>query len=173
VVRVLRILRPLRFITHNPQMKMIVSALLDSGGAILNVAVVILVVWLMFAILAINLFAGKFFYCSINPYLHHSRLDCEHAGGVWSRFYTNFDDIIQAMKSLFILAEQESWTSIMYSAIDTTNPDQGPQFQNHMAYGYFFIVFIFVGSMFFMNFLIGILFLKYTQAQNAELKGMT
>ena len=44
-------------------MKMIVSALLDSGGSMVNVIIVIMVVWLMFAILAVNLFSGKLFFC--------------------------------------------------------------------------------------------------------------
>lgn len=63
IIRLLRILRPLRFISHNKAMKMIVSALLDSGGSMVNVIIVIMVVWLMFAILAVNLFSGKLFYC--------------------------------------------------------------------------------------------------------------
>ena len=63
IIRLLRILRPLRFISHNKAMKMIVSALLDSGGSMVNVIIVIMVVWLMFAILSVNLFSGKLFYC--------------------------------------------------------------------------------------------------------------
>lgn len=91
VIRILRILRPLRFISHNQSMKLIVSALLDSGGSMINVAIVIMIVWLMFAILAINLFAGKFFYCSEDMYLLHSKSDCINAGYEWRRFDTNFD----------------------------------------------------------------------------------
>ncbi len=80
VIRLLRILRPLRFISHNQGMKMIVAALLDSGGAMLNVLIVIMIVWLMFAILGIQLFMGKFFYCSGDSYLLHSKTDCINAG---------------------------------------------------------------------------------------------
>jgi hypothetical protein len=66
VLRLLRTLRPLRFISHNVNMKMVVVALLESVGSILNVMIVVMVVWLMFAILGVNLFSGKFFYCSID-----------------------------------------------------------------------------------------------------------
>jgi hypothetical protein len=66
ILRMLRILRPLRVISHNQSMKMIVSALFDSVGAIFNVVIVMVMVWLMFAILAINLLSGKSFYCSID-----------------------------------------------------------------------------------------------------------
>lgn len=68
ILRLLRTLRPLRFISHNSDMKLIVTALLESVGHIINVVVVVLMVWLMFAILAVNLFSGKLFYCSENTY---------------------------------------------------------------------------------------------------------
>mmetsp|Transcript_13085 Transcript_13085/g.17712 ORF Transcript_13085/g.17712 Transcript_13085/m.17712 type:complete len:124 (-) Transcript_13085:2504-2875(-) len=68
ILRMLRILRPLRVISHNMQLKMIVTALLDAGGSIFNVIIVVLLVWLMFAIFAVNQYKGHFFYCSIDKY---------------------------------------------------------------------------------------------------------
>jgi hypothetical protein len=59
ILRLLRILRPLRFISHNSSMKTVVVALLSSMGAIFNVGIVVICVFLMFAILGVNLFAGK------------------------------------------------------------------------------------------------------------------
>lgn len=111
-------------------MKLIVSALLDSGGSMLNVAIVIMIVWLMFAILAINLFSGKFFYCSEEMYLYHSKTDCLAAGHKWLRHYTNFDSAPEAMKSLFIIATFEGWPDIMHQAVDATGIDQGPEFEH-------------------------------------------
>ena len=68
ILRILRTLRPLRFISHNSGMKTIVEALLKSLGGIANVGIVILVIWLMFAILAVNLFSGTLHYCTVNTY---------------------------------------------------------------------------------------------------------
>ena len=73
ILRLLRTLRPLRVISHNVAMKMIVAALFESVGAILNVMVVVLCVWMMFAILAINLLSGKSFYCSLHMYRNHDK----------------------------------------------------------------------------------------------------
>lgn len=47
---------------------MVVVALLESVSHIFNVIIVIGVVFLIFAILGINFFGGKFFYCSIETY---------------------------------------------------------------------------------------------------------
>ena len=93
ILRLLRTLRPLRVISHNASMKMIVAALFESVGSIFNVMIVVMMVWLMFAILAINLLAGKSFYCSIDMYKNHRKSDCNDAGGSWNRFDSNFDDV--------------------------------------------------------------------------------
>ena len=72
ILRLLRILRPLRFISHNVNMKIIVNALIDSVSGIINVVIVILLVWVMFCILAINLLNGKLGYCDVeNIYLYN------------------------------------------------------------------------------------------------------
>ena len=55
ILRLMRTLRPLRFISHNVSMKLMVTALMESVTGIFNVVIVIFMVWLMFAILAINL----------------------------------------------------------------------------------------------------------------------
>ena len=93
ILRLLRTLRPLRVISHNVAMKLIVVSLFESVGAIINVLIVVLAVWLMFAIFAINIFAGKFFYCSIAPLTYHTKYECNVAGGSWLRAEQNFDDI--------------------------------------------------------------------------------
>ena len=66
VLRLLRMIRPLRVISHNAELKMIVAALFESVGSIINVSVVVLLIWLMFAIYGMNTFMGMFFYCSID-----------------------------------------------------------------------------------------------------------
>lgn len=56
IMRALRVLRPLRMIAHNPELKLIINALLDSMGSITNVLFVIGIVYLIFAIIGVNLF---------------------------------------------------------------------------------------------------------------------
>jgi len=51
----MRTLRPLRFVSHNVNMKIVVTALLSSTGALANVFIVLFLVYLMFAILAMSL----------------------------------------------------------------------------------------------------------------------
>lgn len=59
VLRLLRTLRPLRVISHNSDMKTVIVALIHSVAGIFYVAILLLMVWMMFAILAVNFFGGK------------------------------------------------------------------------------------------------------------------
>ena len=114
VLRMLRMIRPLRVISHNPQLKMIVAALFESVGSIVNVSFIVLIVWLMFAIYGMNTFMGLFFYCSEEPYRYNTQWLCQDNGGKWLKFDSNFDDIGQAMMTLFVIASLEGWPDIMY-----------------------------------------------------------
>ena len=67
-LRLIKILRPLRFISRNENLQLVVKALLSSAGAITNVAMVILVIYAMFAILGMSLLKGKLGYCDIDDY---------------------------------------------------------------------------------------------------------
>lgn len=60
-----------------------VATLLSSMGAIFNVGIVIVCVFLMFAILGVNLFAGKMFYCTVNPYQNPDPESCFKSRGEW------------------------------------------------------------------------------------------
>ena len=150
---------------------MIVAALFESFGSIVNVSFIVLIIWLMFAIYGMNTFMGMFFYCSEEPYRYNTKWVCQDNGGKWLKHDSNFDDIGQAMMTLFIIASLEGWPDIMYQAIDVTKRDNGPQYEASPAYSAFFIIFILIGSFFFLNFFTGVLMLKYEQAQKREEAG--
>jgi len=132
ILRLLRTLRPLRVISHNIEMKLIVASLFESIGAIFNVIVVVVSVWLMFAIFAVNIFAGKFFYCSIGIYTYHTKYECNVNGGSWVNSNWNFDDIFQGMLTLFGVASLEGWPDVMISSIDVVDVDKGPEVEAAM-----------------------------------------
>ena len=60
-MRTLRALRPLRAMAKMEGMKVVVNALVGALPDIFNVLVVCVIFWLIFAIIGINLFKGKFF----------------------------------------------------------------------------------------------------------------
>jgi len=122
ILRILRVLRPLRFISHNVAMKLIVTALLESVGHIINVLFVVGMIFLIFAIMGVSFFAGKFYYCNISRFDLHTRTSCEFAGGTWDKWDHNFDDVSEAMSSLFVVSSLEGWPNVMYQALDYMPP---------------------------------------------------
>jgi len=97
-------------------MKVVVIALLESVGAIFNVLIVVVLIWLMFAILGISLLGGRLGYCDVgtNDYYGISRSECEEMGKNWRIFDTNFDNIFKAMNTLYVISSLEGWPDIMF-----------------------------------------------------------
>ena len=97
VLRLIRTIRPLRVISHNHDLKIVVHALLHSLVAIMNVAIVVFFVWLMFAIFGVSVLGGKFQKCSELPYEYSTPEACIQAGHRWTKHSSNFDNVINAM----------------------------------------------------------------------------
>ncbi|CAD8085427.1 unnamed protein product [Paramecium sonneborni] len=169
ILRLLRTLRPLRFITHNRSMKILVSALLQSINGIFNVAIVVILVWMMFAILGINLQKNKMNYCDTGDdevHYDYGPEECKANGGVWENRKVNFDNILNGMLTLFILSTLEGWPDIMYWFIDAdeAGPIKGAQLQ----FSWYFIIFILIGSILLMNLFIGVILVNYHLAEEAS-----
>jgi len=64
ILKLFRTLRPLRIISRNPDMKIIISSLAESMLGILNVLIIIMCIFLMIGILGINLLGNKLNYCN-------------------------------------------------------------------------------------------------------------
>lgn len=70
ILKLFRALRPLRIISRNPDMKIIISALSQSMMGIFNVLIIIISIFMMFGILGMNLLQGKLNYCSPAQLVH-------------------------------------------------------------------------------------------------------
>lgn len=172
VLRMLRTLRPLRFISHNKSMKIVVNALLESITALFNVMIVIMMVWIMFAILAMSFMGGKLGYCKLaDPNLDYYGINqeqCSLNGGVWTNAYWNFDNILESFVTLFVLSSMEGWPTIMGSALDAGDPIDGPSYNSSMLNSLYFVAFIMVGSLFLMNLFVGVIFFNFAAEQEKE-----
>ena len=63
VFRLSRLMRPLRLISKNEGLKISIRALIVSIPAIVNLAVIVILFFLIFGIIGVNLLKGKFQYC--------------------------------------------------------------------------------------------------------------
>jgi len=144
-------------------MQVLMLTLTRSIKAIANVLLMLLVVWIMFAILGIQLFQGRFYYCSgtDDKYSYSTERECNVARGSWTTYYFNFDNFWASSSSLIAISSLNNWEDQMYAAIDSNGVNQGPRFYSTPVYSLYFIVFIAITAFFYLNFLVGVLFLYF------------
>ncbi|KAF4026418.1 hypothetical protein G4228_018481 [Cervus hanglu yarkandensis] len=132
-LRTLRALRPLRALSRFEGMRVVVNALIGAIPSIMNVLLVCLIFWLIFSIMGVNLFAGKFYECinttdgSRFPTSEvENRSACLALMNVsqnvrWKNLKVNFDNVGLGYLSLLQVATFKGWMDIMYAAVDSVN----------------------------------------------------
>ncbi|XP_078237435.1 voltage-dependent T-type calcium channel subunit alpha-1H isoform X3 [Pogona vitticeps] len=172
VLRLLRTLRPLRVISRAPGLKLVVETLISSLRPIGNIVLICCAFFIIFGILGVQLFKGKFYYCE-GPDIRNvsTKADCTNARYKWVRRKYNFDNLGQALMSLFVLSSKDGWVNIMYDGLDAVGIDQQPS-QNHNPWMLlYFISFLLIVSFFVLNMFVGVVvenFHKCRQHQEAE-----
>jgi hypothetical protein len=162
MVKVIRSLRPLRFVSKYRHMKIVVNSLARIVTPLLNVFIVIFIVWLIFGILGMNFMSDKMNYCDIPFYYDVSKDVCLANGYTWKRAYWNFDNIGESLVTLFVLSTLEGWPNVVISGIDSgDNPTSGPHFNNFTWLWTYYMAFIFISSFFLIDLMIGIIFFHY------------
>jgi len=63
------------------------------------------------------------------------------------------------------LSTTEGWVDVTLAAVDSTGIDMQPVANTNEAWAFFFIAFMLVGSFFFMNLFVGVLYERFVQAQ--------
>ena len=77
-----------------------------------------------------QLFKGIFYYCDgpgIEKLQIQNKDDClTHSGSghKWVNHKYNFDNLGQALMSLFVLSSKDGWVTIMYQGLDAVGIDQ-------------------------------------------------
>uniref|UniRef100_A0A8C7G402 Ion transport domain-containing protein n=1 Tax=Oncorhynchus kisutch TaxID=8019 RepID=A0A8C7G402_ONCKI len=96
VLRLLRTLRPLRVISRAPGLKLVVETLMSSLKPIGNIVVICCAFFIIFGILGVQLFKGKFFACQGEDVRNvTNKSDCMMANYKWVRQQYNFDNLAQ------------------------------------------------------------------------------
>ncbi|XP_038639464.1 voltage-dependent T-type calcium channel subunit alpha-1I isoform X2 [Scyliorhinus canicula] len=172
VLRLLRTLRPLRVISRAPGLKLVVETLISSLKPIGNIVLICCAFFIIFGILGVQLFKGKFYYCQGQDTRNvTNRSDCLLANYRWIHHKYNFDNLGQALMSLFVLASKDGWVNIMYHGLDAVSIDQQPIINHNPWMLLYFISFLLIVSFFVLNMFVGVVvenFHKCRQHQEAE-----
>ena len=74
-VKLLRVLRPLKLVNRVPALKAVFDCVVTSLKNVMNILIVYVLFLLIFAMVGVQLFNGKFFYCSDGS--KHNRVECQ------------------------------------------------------------------------------------------------
>uniref|UniRef100_A0A4W2IBJ2 Sodium channel protein n=1 Tax=Bos indicus x Bos taurus TaxID=30522 RepID=A0A4W2IBJ2_BOBOX len=181
-LRTLRALRPLRALSRFEGMRVVVNALIGAIPSIMNVLLVCLIFWLIFSIMGVNLFAGKFYECiNTTNGLRFPTSEVENRSAClalmnvsqnvrWKNLKVNFDNVGLGYLSLLQVATFKGWMDIMYAAVDSVNVDKQPIYEYSLYMYIYFVIFIIFGSFFTLNLFIGVIIDNFNQ-QKKKLGG--
>ncbi|XP_072364238.1 sodium channel protein type 1 subunit alpha-like isoform X2 [Scyliorhinus torazame] len=179
-LRTLRALRPLRALSRFEGMRVVVNALVGAIPSIMNVFFVCLIFWLIFSIMGVNLFSGKFYQCKnmtsgdrLPIDIVNNKSDCELLNNTdlrWHNEKVNFDNVGTGYLALLQVATFKGWMTIMYAAVDSRNIGEQPDYETNAYMYVYFVIFIIFGSFFTLNLFIGVIIDNFNQ-QKKKLGG--
>ncbi|XP_023310380.1 voltage-dependent T-type calcium channel subunit alpha-1H [Anoplophora glabripennis] len=171
VFRLLRSLRPLRVINRAPGLKLVVQTLLSSLRPIGNIVLICCTFFIIFGILGVQLFKGTFYYCTgENLTGIATKQDCLYRGYEWKNQKYNFDDLVQALMSLFVLSSRDGWVNIMYTGLDAVGVDKQPVVNYSEWRLLYFISFILLVGFFVLNMFVGVVVENFHRCREEQEK---
>ncbi|XP_032404158.1 sodium channel protein type 2 subunit alpha-like isoform X2 [Xiphophorus hellerii] len=160
-LRTLRALRTLRVPSRFKGTRAVLRVMAATAPSMCNSLLVVLFVWLIFSILGVNLFAGRFAYCSnhtdgiifeVNNKMQcYELIDSSPTEVYWKYTEFNFDHVGMGLLSLLIMATSADWKEIIYSAVDSTEVDIQPVHESRPVMYLYFVLFIIFGCFFSAN----------------------
>ncbi|RDD43883.1 Voltage-dependent L-type calcium channel subunit alpha-1C [Trichoplax sp. H2] len=164
-IRTLRVLRPLKAIRTAKKLLACFQCMVNSLKNVLNVCIVMLLFLFMFAVIGVQLFKGKFHYCTDQT--KHTKSQCRgnyyhytdgHVYNVevlerrWEQHPYNFDDLPRAMLTLFTMSTAE-----------------GPMRDYNLAVALYFCIYIVVFPFFFINIFVALIIVTFQEEGDKDI----
>ncbi|CAK6433454.1 unnamed protein product [Pipistrellus nathusii] len=172
-LRVLRVLRPLKTIKRLPKLKAVFDCVVNSLKNVLNILIVYMLFMFIFAVIAVQLFKGKFFYCTDESkelerdcrgqYLDYEREEVEAQPRQWKKYDFHYDNVLWALLTLFTVSTGEGWPMVLKHSVDATYEEQGPSPGYRMELSIFYVVYFVVFPFFFVNIFVALIIITFQE----------
>uniref|UniRef100_A0A8C2ZUW4 Voltage-dependent N-type calcium channel subunit alpha n=1 Tax=Cyclopterus lumpus TaxID=8103 RepID=A0A8C2ZUW4_CYCLU len=172
-LRVLRVLRPLKTIKRLPKLKAVFDCVVNSLKNVLNILIVYMLFMFIFAVIAVQLFKGKFFYCTDESkglekdcrgqFLDYDRDDVAAQPREWKKYEFHYDNVLWAFLTLFTVSTGEGWPLVLKHSVDATYEDQGPSPGYRMETSIFYVVYFVVFPFFFVNIFVALIIITFQE----------
>ncbi|XP_068234730.1 muscle calcium channel subunit alpha-1-like isoform X2 [Palaemon carinicauda] len=186
-LRAFRVLRPLRLVSGVPSLQVVLNSILKAMVPLLNIALLVMFVIIIYAIIGLELFSGALHFTCYNNETGNRMenphpCDNDSVGFLCSNLnhdgqyfvckdgwegpnfgITNFDNFGLAMLTVFQCITMEGWTDMMYYIADA----MGNSWQ-----WIFFVSMIILGAFFVMNLILGVLSGEFSkEREKAKARG--
>ncbi|XP_072245640.1 voltage-dependent R-type calcium channel subunit alpha-1E isoform X4 [Leuresthes tenuis] len=172
-LRVLRVLRPLKTIKRLPKLKAVFDCVVTSLKNVFNILIVYKLFMFIFAVIAVQLFKGKFFYCTDSSkdtqkdcqgyYIDYGKDKKEVKKRDWKRHEFHYDNVIWALLTLFTVSTGEGWPQVLQHSVDVTEEDRGPSHGNRMEMSLFYVIYFVVFPFFFVNIFVALIIITFQE----------
>jgi len=181
-LRVLRVLRPLKTINRVPKLKAVFDCVITSLSNVLTILIVYMLFQFIFAVMAVQLFKGKFYHCT-----DLSKLTPEECKGNffdygngknkpecrerrWDPYEFTYDSVPQAILTLFTVQTGEGWPTVLQHSIDATSVNRGPRPGHRLEVAVFYVVYFIVFPFFFVNIFVALIIITFQDQGQKELE---
>ena len=174
-LRVLRVLRPLKTIKRLPKLKAVFMCVVNAFKNVLSIVIVYNLFMLIFAVIAVELFNGKFFYCNddsifreedcVGSYTTRSEdgtEDEEHQRS-WEKHMLHYDNFFHAFLTLFVISTGEGWPTVLWNSVQATGYGTGPKYNYNIPVSVFYIIFFIVFPFFFINIFVALIIITFQE----------
>ncbi|KAK3929328.1 Voltage-dependent calcium channel type A subunit alpha-1 [Frankliniella fusca] len=181
-LRVLRVLRPLKTIKRVPKLKAVFDCVVNSLKNVINILIVYILFQFIFAVIAVQLFNGKFFYCNDESkftsaeckgyyFVYDSSDQLPRAEKrVWQKQSFHYDNVMAAMLTLFAVQTGEGWPQVLQNSMAATYENTGPIQNFRIEMSIFYIVYFIVFPFFFVNIFVALIIITFQEQGEAELQ---
>ncbi|KAK2510957.1 hypothetical protein Q9966_016777 [Columba livia] len=165
-LRVLRVLRPLKTIKRLPKLKAVFDCVVNSLKNVLNILIVYMLFMFIFAVVAVQLFKGKFFYCTDESkefekdcrgeYLVYEKdNEVKAQKREWKKYEFHYDNVLWALLTLS--------SRVLKHSVDATYENQGPSPGYRMEMSIFYVVYFVVFPFFFVNIFVALIIITFQE----------
>lgn len=192
VFRAGRVLRPLRILNHNQEMKAILTAVAQSVPQVGNVFALCMIVYIIFGVVGRSLFAGKFYSCNDSDVKTQAEcvgfflafpdgaLSLQEATArgvpsgailvprVWSNARFSFDHVGVGFLTLLEMTSLK-WIDKTFAAMDIAGQNEQPIQDNSPESALFFVLYVYVGSLFVIRLFVGVLVEQFQRNDGTQI----
>ncbi|PAA86585.1 hypothetical protein BOX15_Mlig012532g2 [Macrostomum lignano] len=180
-LRVLRVLRPLKTINRVPKLKAVFNCVVSSLKNVFNILIVYCLFQFIFAVIAVQLFQGKFCYCTDAS--KENERECHgyffyYEGSsqvpvmkerLWLKQNFHYDDVGNSMLTLFTVSTGEGWPAVLKNSMAATNVKMGPVPDYRKEMAIFYVIFFIVFPFFFVNIFVALIIITFQEQGENEL----